>query len=67
MSRLFGAFCGIKRQKHYAKLVGILMKNYGKMSYAMSFKIHIIDAHLDKFKEDMLTYSDEQGRRLPEH
>ncbi|EFN80410.1 hypothetical protein EAI_14760, partial [Harpegnathos saltator] len=30
----------------------------------MSLKIHILNAHLDKFKENMRTYSEEQGERF---
>jgi hypothetical protein len=28
------------------------VKNYGKMGCRMSLKVHILDAHLDKFKEN---------------
>ena len=28
----------------------------------MSLKVHILDAHLDKFKENMGAYSEEQGK-----
>jgi hypothetical protein len=31
----------------------------------MSLKVHILDAHLDKFKENMGAYSEEQRRALP--
>ena len=30
----------------------------------MSLKVHILDAHLDKFKENMGAYSEEQGKRF---
>ena len=30
----------------------------------MSLKVHILDAHLDKFKENMRAYSEEQGERF---
>ena len=30
----------------------------------MSLKVHILDSHLDKFKENMGAYSEEQGERF---
>ena len=30
----------------------------------MSLKVHILDAHLDKFKENMGAYSEEQSKRF---
>ena len=30
----------------------------------MSLKVHILDAHLDKFKENMGAHSEEQGERF---
>ena len=30
----------------------------------MSMKIHMLDAHLDEFKENLGAYSDEQGERF---
>ena len=33
-------------------------------TFRMSFKVHILDAHLDKFKENMGAYSEEQGERF---
>ena len=30
----------------------------------MSLKVHILDAHLDKFKENMGAYSEEQGEHF---
>ena len=34
------------------------------MGCRMSLKVHILDAHLDKFKENMGAYSEEQGERF---
>jgi hypothetical protein len=40
------------------------VKNYGKIGCRMSLKVHIVDAHLDKFKENKGAYSEEQGGRF---
>ncbi|XP_061407376.1 uncharacterized protein LOC133342308 isoform X2 [Lethenteron reissneri] len=40
-----------------------MVKNYGTMGCRMSLKVHILDAHLDKFKENMGAYSEEQECR----
>jgi hypothetical protein len=34
------------------------------MGCRISLKVHILDAHLDKFKEDTAAYSEEQGGRF---
>ncbi|KAG8233649.1 hypothetical protein J437_LFUL013695 [Ladona fulva] len=34
------------------------------MGLGMSLKVHILDAHLDKFKENMRVYSKEQGKPI---
>ena len=57
-------FLGNHKDKNYVKLVETLIKNYSKMGCRMSFKVHILDAHLDKFKENMGAYSEEQGERF---
>ncbi|XP_073511089.1 uncharacterized protein [Phyllobates terribilis] len=44
-----------------ALLVQTLIKNYGIKGWRLSLKFHILDAHLDKFKENMGAYSEEQG------
>ena len=46
------------------QLVQTLIKNYAKMGCRMSLKVHILDSHLDKFKENMGAYSEEQGERF---
>ncbi|KAG8237866.1 hypothetical protein J437_LFUL017975 [Ladona fulva] len=54
-------FRGNNEAENYAELVEILVKNYDKMGLKMSLKVHILDAHLDKFKEKIGTYSEEKG------
>ena len=34
------------------------------MGCRMSIKVHILDAHIGKFKENMEAYSEEQGERF---
>jgi hypothetical protein len=37
------------------------VKNYGKMCCRISLKVHILDAHFDKFKKNKGANSKEQG------
>ena len=46
------------------ELVAKLLKTYSEMGCRMSFKVHMLDAHLDEFKEDMGAYSEEQVERF---
>lgn len=47
--------------KYNVELVKTVMKNYDTGGY-MSLKVHILEAHLDKFKANMGEYSEEQGQ-----
>ncbi|XP_076036895.1 uncharacterized protein LOC143022524 [Oratosquilla oratoria] len=57
-------FLGNHKAENYVELVETLVTNYGKMGCRMSLKVHILDAHLHKFKENMGAYSEEQGERF---
>jgi hypothetical protein len=57
-------FLGNHKAENYVELVETLVKNYGTMGCRMSLKVHILDAHLDKFKENLGAYSEEQGERF---
>lgn len=57
-------FLGNHRAPNYVQRVRNLVKNYCAMGCRMSLKVHILDAHLDKFKENMGAYSEEQGERF---
>ncbi|XP_037400093.1 uncharacterized protein LOC119264997 isoform X2 [Pygocentrus nattereri] len=57
-------FLGNHKDENYVQLVQTLIKNYAAMGCRMSLKIHILDAHLDKFKENMGAYSEEQRERF---
>ena len=54
-------FLGYHKAKNREKPVQALAKNYGKMGCRMSLKVHIMDALLDNFKENMGAYSEKQG------
>ncbi|XP_061412427.1 uncharacterized protein LOC133345546 isoform X2 [Lethenteron reissneri] len=51
-------FLGNHKVENYVELVETPVKNYSKMGCWMSLKVHILDAHLDKFKENMGAYSE---------
>ena len=57
-------FLGNHKAENYVQLVQTLIKNYAKMGCRMFLKVHIRDSHLDKFKENMGAYSEEQGERF---
>ena len=57
-------FLGNHRAENYQELVRDLIKTYGAMGCRMSLKLHMLDAHLDKFKDNMGAYSEEQGERF---
>lgn len=53
-------FLGNCKAKNYDELAETLMKTYSPMGCTISIKIHIFDSNLDKFKENMWVYSEEQ-------
>ena len=57
-------FLGNHKAENYVQLVQTLIKNYVKMGCRMSLKVHILDAYLNKLKENMGAYSEEQGKRF---
>ena len=61
---VFKGFLGNHRDENYVELVQSLVNNFGKMGCRMSLKVHFLNAHLDKFQENMGTYSEEQGERF---
>ena len=44
-------FLGNNKEDNYAELVANLVNSYGNMGRRMSMKVHMLDAHLDEFKE----------------
>lgn len=59
-----GGFLGNHRAPNFEELVQTMVKNYSKMGCRMSYKLHIMNAHLDHFKNHMGHYSEEQGERF---
>lgn len=57
-------FLGNHNTENYMEVVETLVKNYGRKDCRMTLKVHILDAHLDEFKENMGPYSKEQGERF---
>ena len=43
-----------------ADLVSNLIKSYAEMGCRMSVKVHLLRAHVDKFKENLEAYSEER-------
>lgn len=52
------------RKLQSVEFIETLAKNYGKTGCRMSLKVYILDAHPDKFKENVGAYSEEQGARF---
>jgi len=57
-------FLGNNKAENYEQLVEDMLKNFKAMGCRMSLKVHMLHAHLDKFKNNMGAYSEEQGERF---
>lgn len=57
-------FLGNNKAENYEKLVEDMLTNFKAMGCRMSLKVHMLHAHLDKFKNNMGAYSEEQGERF---
>ena len=57
-------FLGNHKAENYVKLVAKLVKTCSKRDCRMSFKVHMLDANLDQFMENMGVYSEELGERF---
>ncbi|XP_028029325.1 uncharacterized protein LOC114242387 [Bombyx mandarina] len=55
---------GNNKAENYEKLVEDMLTNFKAMGCRMSLKVHMLHAHLDKFKNNMGAYSEEQGERF---
>ena len=47
-------FLGNNKEDNYAELVANVVKSYGNMRCRMSMKVHMLDARLDDFKENLV-------------
>ena len=54
-------FLGNNKENNYAELVANLVNLYGNMECRMSMKVHMLNTHLDEFKENLGAYSEEHG------
>src|SRR6218665_1422818 len=61
---VFHGFLGNHKAENYVQSDQSLIKNYAKMRCRMSLKVHILDAYLQKFKDNMGAYSEEQDERF---
>ena len=52
------------KAKNYVKLVAKLVKTCSKRDCRMSFKVHMLDASLDQFMENMGVYPEELDERF---
>ncbi|XP_076030793.1 uncharacterized protein LOC143018986 isoform X1 [Oratosquilla oratoria] len=57
-------FLGNYIAENYQQLVQDLVKAFGAMGCKMSLKVHMLDAHQDKFKDNFGAYSEVQGERF---
>lgn len=57
-------FLGNHRATNYQQLVRDMVNNFQAMGCRMSLKLHMLDSHLDLFKDNMGAYSEEQGERF---
>ena len=57
-------FLGNHKAENYGELVAKLMKTCSKRDCRMSFKVHMLDANLDQFMENVSAYSEKLGKRF---
>ena len=57
-------FLGNNKEDNYAEFVANLVNSYGNMGCRMSMKVHMLDAHLDEFIENLGAYFKEHGERF---
>jgi len=57
-------FLGNHRSENYKELVQNLIEHYGKLGCRMSIKLHFLHCHLDFFKPNLGSVSEEHGERF---
>lgn len=58
-------FLGNRRADNYKELIfDIMLHSFKLMGCRMSLKVHMLHAQLDKFKDNLGAYSEEQGDRF---
>ena len=57
-------FSGNHKANNFREIVKELVDAYAKMGCRMSLKLHVLHSHIDKFKDNMGDYLDEQDERF---
>ena len=57
-------FLGNNKEDNSAEIVANLVNSYDNMGCKMSMKVHMLDTHLDEFKEILGAYFEERGERF---
>lgn len=57
-------FLGNEKADNYVELVNDLLGSFKNLGCNMSIKVHYLHSHLDKFPENLGSYSEEQGERF---
>lgn len=57
-------FLGNNRDDNYKEIVENMINKFQQMGCRMSQKMHMLHSHLNKFKENMGKFSEEQGERF---
>ena len=57
-------FLGNHKVENYKEVVQHLIRSYQAMGCRMSIKMHVFHSHLEVFKSNMGSYSEEQGERF---
>ena len=57
-------FLGNYRAENYKQLVQDLIKAFGTMGCRMSHKVHMLDTHLGRFKDNKGANTEEQDERF---
>jgi len=61
---VFNGFPGKHKTENYREFVDELVDAHQRMACSMSLNVHVARAHLDKFIDNMGSYSEEQGERF---
>lgn len=57
-------FLGNKKDENYKELISNMIESFKVMGCRMSLKVHMLHTHLDKFKNNLGEYSEEQEERF---
>ena len=57
-------FLGNQKSASYETIVANMVRNYEAIGCRMSLKLHMLDSHLENFRQNLGSYSEEQGERF---